>query len=77
MSASYGHLAPGEGEAAPLEEAREEILSAARQAGLFFTDRVNLETVVERLEGGVRICGCHSEEEARLGRAHWESRRSG
>lgn len=77
MSASYGYLALDEAETAPLVAARETVMSAARHAGLFFADRVDLETVVQRLEDGLRICACHSEEVARHGRDYWESRRSG
>jgi len=78
MVASYGYVAAEQvSDTGSLRNARQRILAAARQAGVFFADRVTLETVVPRIDEGVKICGCHSEEEARLGRAHVESRSFG
>lgn len=78
MSASHGYPTYAEvAEADFMQAARRRIFSAARQAGVFFTDVVRPQTVVQRIEEGVRICGCRSEEEARIGREYVDRRSPG
>jgi 4-hydroxy-2-oxoheptanedioate aldolase len=71
LSASYGYPTYAEvAEADFMQAARRRVFAAARQAGVFFTDVVRPDTVVQRIEEGVRICACRSEAEARIGREY-------
>ena len=53
-----------------MEEARGRISAACRKYGVAFLEGQSLETVIERIDFGVRVVGGHNEEIAKRGRAH-------
>ena len=53
-----------------MQAARDKVFAACRRNGLAFLEGCTPGTIVERLDEGVRVISGHSEEMARIGRAH-------
>ena len=53
-----------------MQQARDRILAACRRNGLAFLELCTPENIAARIDQGVRIVAGHSEETARIGRAH-------
>nr|HLH72474.1 aldolase/citrate lyase family protein [Chloroflexota bacterium] len=53
-----------------MQEARDRIMAACKKYGVAFLEGQTPETVVSRIDEGVRVIGGHREETAKLGRAH-------
>jgi 2-keto-3-deoxy-L-rhamnonate aldolase RhmA len=53
-----------------MQEARDRVLAACKRNGIAFLEGGKPENIVARLNGGVRVIADHSEESARIGRAH-------
>jgi 2-keto-3-deoxy-L-rhamnonate aldolase RhmA len=53
-----------------MQAARDKVFEACRRHGIAFLEGCTPENIVERLEEGVRVIAGHSEETARIGRAH-------
>lgn len=56
--------------ASELQEARDRIFAACRASGLAFLEACTPETIVARLDEGVRVIAGGREDTARIGRAH-------
>jgi 4-hydroxy-2-oxoheptanedioate aldolase len=53
-----------------MQAARDRVFAACRRNGIAFLEGCRPENIVARLDEGVRVISGHSEETARLGRAH-------
>jgi 4-hydroxy-2-oxoheptanedioate aldolase len=53
-----------------MQEARDKVLAACRRNGIAFLEGGTPANIIERLDQGVRVIADHSEESARIGRAH-------
>ena len=53
-----------------MQAARDKVFAACRRNGIAFLEGCTPETIVERLDEGVRVISGHSEEMARMGRAY-------
>lgn len=53
-----------------LQQARDRVLAACRRNGVAFLEGGKPDTIIARLNDGVRVIADHDEESARLGRAH-------
>ena len=53
-----------------MQEARDKVLAACLRNGIAFLEGGTPRNIVERLDQGVRVIADHSEESARIGRAH-------
>jgi 4-hydroxy-2-oxoheptanedioate aldolase len=53
-----------------MREARQRVLAACRKRGIAYLETCTPETVVARIEEGVRVIAGHREDTARAGRAH-------
>ena len=70
MGMSFGYKGAAGGARPPeLEKARDRVFAACKAAGVAFLDGGTAETIVDRLDEGVRIGGS-TEEVAKIGRAH-------
>ncbi len=53
-----------------MQAARDKVLAACKRNGLAFLEGCNVANITTRLDEGVRVVSGHSEEMARIGRAH-------
>jgi hypothetical protein len=53
-----------------MQAARDKVFTACRRNGIAFLEGCTVGNIVARLDEGVRIISGHSEEMARIGRAH-------
>jgi 4-hydroxy-2-oxoheptanedioate aldolase len=53
-----------------MQAARDRVFAACRRNGIAFLEGCSAANIVERLDEGVRVISGHSEEAARIGRAH-------
>ena len=53
-----------------MQAARDKVFAACRRNGIAFLEGCTPGTIIERLDEGVRVISGHSEEMARIGRAH-------
>ena len=53
-----------------MQRARDRVLAACRARGIAFLEGGSAATVIRRMDEGVRVIADHSEESARIGRAH-------
>jgi 4-hydroxy-2-oxoheptanedioate aldolase len=53
-----------------MQQARDRVLAACRRNGIAFLEGGKPENIVARLNDGVRVIADHSEQSARIGRAH-------
>ena len=71
MSLSLGHVEIMRDPYPPImQAARDRVLAACRRNGIAFLEGCNPANIVARLDEGVRVIAGHSEEAARIGRAH-------
>ncbi len=57
-----------------MQAARDKVFAACRQNGIAFLEGCHPENITARLDEGVRVVSGHSEEMARIGRAHQRRR---
>ena len=53
-----------------MQAARDKVLQACRRNGIAFLEGCHPHNIAQRLDEGVRVIAGHSEETARIGRAH-------
>jgi hypothetical protein len=53
-----------------MQAARDRVFAACRRHGIAFLEGCNPANISQRLDEGVRVISGHSEEMARIGRAH-------
>jgi hypothetical protein len=53
-----------------MQEARQRVFQACRARGIAFLETCTPESVVKKIDEGVRVIAGHREETARVGRAH-------
>jgi hypothetical protein len=53
-----------------MQAARDKVFAACRRNGIAFLEGCSPANIVARLDEGVRVIAGHSEETARIGRAH-------
>ena len=71
LGLSLGYVAvPREPYPPEMREVRERVFAACRKNRVAFLETVAPETIVAKLDEGVRVIAGHREETARIGRAH-------
>ena len=71
LSLSLGHMKLLRDPYPPImQAARDRVFAACKRNGLAFLEGCNPANIIERLDEGVRVVSGHSEEAARMGRAH-------
>jgi hypothetical protein len=53
-----------------MQAARDKVFAACRRNGIAFLEGCNVDNIRDRLDEGVRVISGHSEQAARIGRAH-------
>ena len=70
LSMSLGYLNRPDPLPPEMEEVRTRVMAACRANGIAFLEGCKPAEVRERIDAGVRVVGGHTEENARIGRAH-------
>jgi 4-hydroxy-2-oxoheptanedioate aldolase len=75
LSLALGYLEmPRDNYPPEMREAREHVFRACRENGIAFLETATPANIASKLDEGVRVIAGHSEEAARLGRAHQKRR---